>query len=88
MTDNTVEQNVDTQSRDRLALIRTQLANERTLLAYLRTAIMLAATGGTLLKLFGSDLVAVVSGWALIALAAAVGVIGAKRFHALCGGLK
>lgn len=34
--------------RDRLALRRTALANERTLLAYGRTALMLVASGATL----------------------------------------
>ncbi len=37
-------------SRDELALRRTLLANERTLLAYGRSAMMLAASGGTLWK--------------------------------------
>ncbi len=53
--------------RDRLALQRTRLANERTLLAYARTSIMLAATGGTLLTLYGESGFPVTSGWALIA---------------------
>jgi putative membrane protein len=37
---------------DHLALDRTRLANERTLLAYIRTAFMLVVAGVTALKLF------------------------------------
>jgi putative membrane protein len=37
--------------RDELALDRTRLANERTLLAYARTSIMLLVSGATALKL-------------------------------------
>ncbi len=44
---------------DRLALDRTQLANERTLLAYLRTFIGLVASGAAMWKLIDM-------GWARI----------------------
>ncbi len=37
--------------RDYLAIDRTKLANQRTLLSYIRTAIMLIASGVTMLKL-------------------------------------
>jgi len=40
--------------RDYLAQDRTKLANERTFLAYLRTAITFSAAGGTLIKIFTS----------------------------------
>ena len=73
----------DTPSRDRLALARTELANERTLLAYARTSIMLAATGATVLQIFGDAPVTVVSGWALIVGAIGMGILGGWRFHKL-----
>ena len=38
--------------RDELAIDRTRLANERTFLAFLRTALTLAIVGGTCLHLF------------------------------------
>ena len=38
--------------RDVLAIDRTRLANERTLLAWVRTAVMLLVSGMTLMKLF------------------------------------
>ncbi len=64
--------------RDHLALDRTQLANERTLLSYLRTALMLAVTGATAVKFVGQNVTVVVTGWVFIGLA--VGAIGAWRF--------
>lgn len=39
--------------RNELALIRTHLANERTLLSYARTSLMIAGTGATVIKFFG-----------------------------------
>lgn len=38
--------------RDYLALVRTDLANERTMLAYGRTSLMIAATAITIFKFF------------------------------------
>lgn len=40
--------------RDRLAVTRTSLSNERTLLAYVRTALTLIATGGAILEFLDS----------------------------------
>lgn len=68
-------------SRDALALRRTHLANERTLLAYVRTAIMLAASGVTLLKLPTSGPGDRALGAALLAACAAVALLGAARFR-------
>ena len=53
------------------------------MLAYARTAFMLAATGGTLLKLFGGTLSVAVSGWGLVAAAIVVGLVGAVRYQRL-----
>ncbi len=63
-----------------LARGRNRLANERTMLAYMRTAIMLFATGGTLIKLFAPALAAVIGGWLIIAIGVFVVVIGLWRF--------
>lgn len=66
-----------------LALIRTDLANERTLLAYGRTALMLVATGVSLVKFLNLTAELVVLGWFLIATGAIVGAIGTFRFTSL-----
>jgi putative membrane protein len=65
--------------RDYLAMDRTTLANERTLLAYGRTALMILATGITLIKLFNSPGVAVL-GYILIPLSVAMFLIGLHRY--------
>lgn len=65
--------------RDRLALRRTELANERTLLAYARTALMLVAAGGTLLKL-GDGASERWLGLSAIVAGVIVGLVGAQRF--------
>jgi len=66
--------------RDRLALDRTHLANERTLLAYVRTAFMLIIAGATAIKAFGDDRIIVASGWALLACGLVLGAFGSWRF--------
>jgi putative membrane protein len=66
--------------RDRLALDRTHLANERTLLAYVRTAFMRLAAGATAVKLFPDDRVAVITGWFLLGAGAVLALFGARRF--------
>jgi putative membrane protein len=68
--------------RDRLAIDRTHLANERTLLAYIRTAFMLIVAGATALKALPGDRVAVVTGWVLLAVGLIVALFGAGRFQA------
>lgn len=57
--------------RDYLAADRTVLANERTFMAYIRTTIALAATGGTLIHFFDSVAIRI-GGALLIALSAIV----------------
>ena len=66
-----------------LALIRTDLANERTVLAYGRTALMLVATGVSLVKFLNVSFDFVLLGWLLIAAGAIVGVAGTVRFTSL-----
>ncbi len=80
---NDVEIMHDSTERDRLARKRTDLANERTFLSYVRTAIMLFATGATLLKLFPSSYVNIVIGVILTGFSFFVLVIGIFRFKTM-----
>lgn len=66
--------------RDHLALDRTRLANERTLLAYIRTAFMLLVAGATALKLFIDTPGLVITAWLFIGLGAFVALFGTWRF--------
>ncbi len=66
--------------RDPLALDRTKLAYQRTMLAYLRTAIMLLVSGVTLIKVFHSETVVVISGIALLPISLIVAGIGLVSF--------
>jgi len=63
-----------------LAIVRTNLANERTLLAYLRTAFVMAVSGGTIIKFFGDETRWLVAAYGLIALGAVLLVAGIVRF--------
>ena len=67
--------------RNELALIRTDLANERTLLAYIRTSLMMAGTGGTLIKFFAESRDMLVLGIVLVIIGAALFVLGIVRFR-------
>ncbi|MEC4685061.1 MAG: DUF202 domain-containing protein [Nitrospirota bacterium] len=53
--------------RDHLAAQRTTLANERTFLSYVRTALTLLVAGVSFIKFFGSVVIQVL-GWILIPL--------------------
>ena len=66
--------------RDVLAIDRTRLANERTLLAWVRTAVMLLVSGMTLLKLFEGVLPLEVLGMVLIPVALVAAAIGLHRY--------
>jgi putative membrane protein len=70
----------DSGIRDRLALARTELANERTFLAYVRTALSLLAGGAVLLHFFAANIAITVSGWTLIVLGGLVLLFGLARF--------
>jgi putative membrane protein len=74
-------------SSESLALARTRLANVRTMLAYTRTAIMLAASGATLLKFYGSTASLVMTAWGLVAAAVGVGAFGVARYQKLARAL-
>ncbi len=66
--------------RDHLAYDRTVLANERTLLSYLRTAIALFAGGGTLMKLLHDEPMMVKLGGLLLLLGGIAAAAGIIRF--------
>ncbi len=69
--------------RDDLALVRTDLANERTLLAYGRTALMVIATGFSLIKFFPESILLRGVGWILAVVGVTLGFFGAVRFRRL-----
>jgi len=66
--------------RDHLAYERTAMANERTWLSYLRTAIGLMAAGGSIIKFFTGDLLLQIGGWLLIGLSVFCAVWGWRRY--------
>lgn len=66
--------------RDHLAYDRTVLANERTLLSYMRTAIALFIAGGTLVKVLHEELAMLCLGIALLIVGSFVMVGGVHRF--------
>jgi putative membrane protein len=74
--------------RDHLAYDRTILANETTLLAYLRTAMALLAAGATLFRLFADDAFFQVLGMVMLILGILIAVIGIHRFFAMTKRLK
>ena len=55
------------------------LANDRTLLAFLRTALMLFATGVTFIMFFDDDILTLGLGWAFVALTPALLAFGVFR---------
>lgn len=65
--------------RDQLAIERTLLANERTLLAYIRTSLLLLASAFTLMKLYGDSVPLKFLGAGLIFLG--ILLIGWSVFH-------
>ena len=71
------------EKRDSLALVRTDLANERTLLAYGRTALMVAATGVTLMKFYPESTLVRTTSWPLVALGILIALLGVIRFARL-----
>jgi putative membrane protein len=66
--------------RDHLARDRTKLANERTLLAYIRTAFMLFVAGPATLKVFNDTPSVMFTAWLFIAVGVLVGIFGIWRF--------
>jgi len=66
--------------RDVLAIDRTRLANERTLLSWLRTAVVMLVAGITLLKLFAGNWTVQVIGVVLIVSSVPVALLGLRRY--------
>jgi len=66
--------------RDHLAIDRTVLANERTFLAYIRTALTLFVVGASLIKFFDSP-TATVLGWIFIPIGLVVLAFGISRYR-------
>ena len=66
--------------RDVLAIDRTRLANERTLLAWLRTGLMALISGMTLIRLFAGQPWLEMSGYVLLPLGLAAALFGWHRF--------
>ena len=71
--------NDDLTLRDVLAVDRTVVANERTLLGYARTTLALLAAGGSLLHFF-DDTWTTVAGWVLVAGAGPMWFIGLRHY--------
>lgn len=72
--------------RDHLALGRTTLANERTLLGYVRTALAMAVVGASALKFFESHAL-LVAGWLFLAAGGATLLIGLVRYWQMRGAI-
>ena len=68
--------------RDYLVLLRTKLANERTLLSYLRTSLYLLLGGIAFLQLQGFDNIKWI-GYLSLALSSSILMIGIFRFYNL-----
>lgn len=62
--------------RDRLAIQRSRLANERTLLSYARSSVVFLVSGITILKLFMNDKALVILAELLIISAVVTCVLG------------
>ncbi len=70
----------DLKMSDHLAVDRTSLANERTFLAYVRSALAISAVGFGLIKVIETTPALVVFGWILFSIGIVVLVIGTIRF--------
>ena len=66
--------------RDYLAIDRTLLANQRTFLAYVRTTVLLAVSGVTLIKLFLHITFLLGLGYCLLVVSGVTLVVGAINY--------
>ena len=64
----------------RLALVRTELANRRTFLAYVKTSLGILAGGLALIHLVGDSPVMVLLGWCLLPVSVVVLGLGIRDF--------
>jgi len=67
--------------QEKLAEIRTKQANERTLLAYFRTALTLLVAGLTFIKFFGNPYIIAI-GWVFIPFGIVNMILGVIRYRA------
>jgi putative membrane protein len=77
----------DLSLRDLLAVDRTVVANERTLLGYIRTSLALMVTGASMVQFFDSELLHI-AGWAIGGLAVPLLFAGLWHFGRRRSGLK
>ncbi|MBF0331387.1 MAG: DUF202 domain-containing protein [Candidatus Omnitrophica bacterium] len=61
--------------------LRTALANERTLLAYIRTALSLMIFGMAIIKFFPEEVLLVLFGWAFLGCGAVLLIWGGFHFR-------
>jgi len=67
--------------QEKLAEVRTKQANERTMLAYIRTALTLVVAGLTFIKFFDNRIIEIV-GWVFIPFGIINLVLGIIRYRA------
>ena len=66
-----------------LAADRTALSNERTLLAYIRTALTFAVSGASAIQFIGGGGIVEAIGYMLVAAGVITGLIGGLRFRSV-----
>ena len=66
--------------KENLGLVRTDLANERTLLAYCRTSLMVAGTGVSMVKFLADSDAILYLGWGTAIFGAIIGAVGVIRY--------
>ena len=71
------------EQRNNLALVRTELANERTLLAYGRTGLIFVGSGVSLIKFLNVGQEWVIVGWTLCGTGVIIALLGVIRFARL-----
>lgn len=64
-----------------LALLRTEMANNRTFMSYIRTSIIIFATGLGLLKYLKAGVIYEIIGGSLMPIAALVFILGLREFY-------
>jgi len=74
-----IKEKVNLEIRDKLAMDRTKFANERTFLAYIRTAMTLVLGGFSLTQFFENDIYKLI-GLLFIPLGILAGFYGLQRF--------
>jgi len=67
--------------QEKLAEVRTKQANERTLLAYIRTALTLVVAGITFIRFFDNQIIEII-GWVFIPIGLVNLILGIIRYRA------